>query len=129
MTSATNLNNFINKYVKTPLVNNIINVKGQPDSQHPHITTDHFVDVDTDKALEMDDIRYSPVTTECEEYDDLKDMCVICGEIKCICYEVSMDEINAQDEAIYISSLGPHQRKDYENHKKMEEFLRIYCGR
>jgi hypothetical protein len=69
---------------------------------------------------------------ENEEYQNIsvEDMCLICGEeTTCICYEASMDEINAEDEVVYVSSLGPYARRDYENHKKMDEFLRIYCGK
>jgi hypothetical protein len=128
--ASTNYNNFIKKYIKTPVVNNIINTNKYQDSvvNSKNLQIDEIEGIDTDRALEMDDIRYSPLTTTSTD-DEFKDMCVICGELKCTCYEKSMDEINAEDEAMYVASLSPYQRADYENYKKMEEFLRVYCGR
>lgn len=66
-----------------------------------------------------------------DEDTEFENRCLICGiqETTCNCYEASMDEINAEEEAVYVSSLEPYQKTDYEKYKKMEEFLRIYCGK
>ena len=53
-------------------------------------------------------------------------ICVICGEYSCICYEKSMAEIEAEDESNYIATLSLEQQKQYEKYNRMEEFLRLY---
>ena len=144
---SSNLNNFIKKYCeKTPVNNSISMEKYKDDDTHApnsiyidvaeetsttSTTTNNDISLDINNIHQFSSSHMTP-PLENEEYQNIsvEDMCLICGEeATCICYEASMDEINAEDEAVYVSSLGPYAKRDYENHKKMDEFLRIYCGK
>jgi hypothetical protein len=143
----------IKKYIKTPVVdyNNIHNIcmkKYEYDPglglENPDInsrTTSREEDTHTslqsitfEETSNMMPNATTESTTKLDDDDEDKEFenrCLICGiqETTCNCYEASMDEINAEEEAVYVSSLGPYQKTDYEKYKKMEEFLRIYCGK
>jgi hypothetical protein len=144
----------IKKYIKTPVVdynnmNNICMKKYEYDHglglENPDIISSSRTtsrEEDTHTSLQSitfeETINMMPNTTEStaepdddDEDTEFENRCLICGiqETTCNCYEASMDEINAEEEAVYVSSLGPYQKTDYEKHKKMEEFLRIYCGK
>lgn len=88
-------NNFIKKYAEASPSNDVITNKSNTESSAKVLRLDEeerydIEYIDTDKALEMDDIRYTPLptySTENEGYDDFKNMCIICGEVNCICYQ------------------------------------------
>jgi len=90
---------------------------------------------DTHTSLQSITFEDTTESTAEPDHDDedteFENRCLICGiqETTCSCYEASMDEINAEEEAVYVATLTPYQKTDYEKHKKMEEFLRIYCGK
>jgi hypothetical protein len=148
--SGSALNNFIKKYIKTPVVEYNIHNKicmkkyeydlglENPDIISSSRTTSREEDINTISSQSIslgERIDMMPNTTETstepdEEDKEFENRCLICGEeTSCTCYEASMDEINAEEEAVYVATLTPYQKTDYEKHKKMEEFLRIYCGK
>ena len=142
--SSSSLNNMIKKYIKPPVVdynnmNNICMKKYEYDHglglENPDInsrTTSREEDTHTSlQSITFEDTTESTAEPDHDDYDEFENRCLICGiqETTCSCYEASMDEINAEEEAVYVATLTPYQKTDYEKHKKMEEFLRIYCGK
>ena len=150
--SSSALNNFIKKYIKTPVVeyNNIHNKICMKKYEYDHglglensdiissRTTSREEDAHTSSQSislgETSNMMPNITETATEPYEEdteFENRCLICGiqETTCSCYEASMDEINAEEEAMYVATLTPYQKTDYEKHKKMEEFLRIYCGK